>query len=157
MAEHGTLTRTSPRAPTVMVVDDDAVTLKLCAIYLEAAGYSVLTTAGSSEAQHLCDTYPAKIDLIILDLMLYPPVVQIDHHTNTTPRVHGDKLLSILRQKRPLARVLLISATSLQTIGTRGMGRLVRQHPFLLKPFTREALLDKVQAILGPMPIPRNP
>jgi CheY-like chemotaxis protein len=149
MAEHGTITTGSPRTPTIMVVDDDAVTLKLCATYLEAAGYSVLTADGSSEAQHLCDTYRSKIDLIILDLLLYPPAVQMDHHTNTRPRVHGDKLLSILRMKRPLARVLLVSATPPQTIGARGMGRLVRQHPFLQKPFTRDVLCEKVQQLLA--------
>lgn len=149
MAEDASRNDAAPRTPTILVVDDDAVTLKLCATYLEAAGYSVLTADGSSEAQQLCDTYPLKIDLIILDLLLYPPAVQIDHHTNTRPRVHGDKLLSILRMKRPLARVLLVSATSLQTIGSRGMGRLVRQHPFLQKPFTRDVLCEKVQQLLA--------
>jgi CheY-like chemotaxis protein len=149
MTGRGPLDMTNPRTATILVVDDDAVALKLCATHLETAGYTVLTAAGSTEAQDLCDTYPAKIDLIILDLMLYPPTVEIDHHANPKPRVHGDKLVPILRMKRPRARILLVSATSLWTLGGRGMGRLVRQYPFLPKPLTRQVLLEKVQELLA--------
>lgn len=46
---------------------------------------------GSAEAQATCEVYPTKIDLIVLDALLYPPAVDIDHANNVMPRVHGDK------------------------------------------------------------------
>jgi DNA-binding response OmpR family regulator len=64
-----------PRHPTILVVDDDPDMLSLCATQLGAAGFSVLTAVGSLEAQLISDRYPATIDLVLLDLLLYPPTV----------------------------------------------------------------------------------
>lgn len=142
-----------PRDPTVLVVDDDPDLLILCATHLWSAGYAVLMALGSAEAQEACDVYPGKIDLILMDLLLYPPVVDVDHARNLTPRVHGDKLLPILRLKRPLSRILLMSATSPWTLGGRGMSGIIRSYPFLPKPFTKQSLIEKVRDVLAnPLP-----
>ena len=73
--------------------------LTLCAVKLEAHGFSVLKAIGSAEADRLCAEHPAKIDLILIDVMLYPPEVQLDNHKNGSPRMRGDKLVPILRTK----------------------------------------------------------
>jgi hypothetical protein len=104
---------------------------------------------GSVEAQETCDIYPAKIDLILIDALLYPPAVQVDHPRNLTPRVHGDKLIPILRVKRPLSRILLMSASSPWTLGGRGMNGVIRSYPFLPKPFTKQSLVEKVRDVLA--------
>lgn len=147
----------SPEMPsrdlTVLVVDDDPDLLLLCATHLRSAGYAVLMALGSAEAQTTCDIYPTRIDLILVDVLLYPPAVYVDHDRNVTPRVHGDKLVTILRIKRPLSRILLMSATSPLSLGGRGMSGVLRAYPFLQKPFTKQSLLDKVREVMAsPLP-----
>ena len=60
------------RPSTILVVDDDPDILALCHPRLRAEGFEVLIATGSVEAQHICDIHPTKIDLIMLDVMLYP-------------------------------------------------------------------------------------
>lgn len=143
---------TTPKEPisstipqTVLVIDDDLDMLQLCATKLGAHGYSVLTAVGSVEAHRICTNYSKKIDLILLDLMLYPPSVQLDSSADAPPRMHGDKLWPMLRNKRPFSRLILMSASSPWRLGGRGMSALLRQYPFLQKPFTSDMLLDKVR------------
>ena len=78
--------------------------------------------------------------------MLYPPAVQLDTIKHAPPRVHGDTLLPILRAKRPLTPVMLMSARSPWKLGEHGMAGLLRQYPFLQKPFTGDLLLEEVRA-----------
>lgn len=142
------------RDRTILVVDDDPDMLLLCATHLRSAGYAVLMALGSAEAQATCEVYPTRIDLIVLDALLYPPAVDIDHDRNVTPRVHGDKLIPLLRIKRPLTRILLMSASTPWALGGRGMSSVLRVCPFLQKPFSKQALLGKVQEVLdSPLPM----
>ena len=140
---------TTPRPSTILIVDDDVEMLTLCAVKLEAHGFSVLKAIGSAEAHRLCTDHTGKIDLILIDVMLYPPVVQLDNLKNVSPRVHGDKLLPILRTIRPLTPIMLMSASSPWKLGGRGMAGVLRRYPFLQKPFTSDQLLEKVRAILA--------
>ena len=140
---------TTPRPSTILIVDDDVEMLSLCAVKLEANGFLVLKAIGSAEADRLCADHPAKIDLILIDVMLYPPEVQLDNLKNVSPRMHGDKLVAILRTKRPLTPIMLMSASSPWKLGGRGMAGVLRQYPFLQKPFTGDLLLEKVRAILA--------
>ncbi len=143
---------------TVLVVGDDPDLLILCATHLQSAGYAVLMALGSAEAQATCDVYPTRIDVIPIDVLLYPSTVDVDHDQNVTPRVHGDKLIPLLRMKRPLSRILLMSASSPWTLGGRGMRGVLRTYPFLQKPFTKQVLLDKVQEVLAsPLPVRSGP
>jgi hypothetical protein len=103
---------------------------------------------GSTEAVEICRTFGGKIDLILLDVLLYPPAVQMDTRAVEISRLHGDQLVAILRGKRPLSRILVMSATTPGRLGGRGMGWLTRQYPFIQKPFTADALLHTVQDVL---------
>ena len=145
----------SSRDVTILVVNDDPDLLLLCATHLRSAGYAVLMALGSAEAQATCEVYPTKIDLIVLDALLYPRAVDIDHDDNMMPRVHGDKLIPRLRIKRLLSRILLMSASKPWTLRRRGMHAILPAYPFLQKPFTKQALLDKVQAVLS-SPVPSS-
>ncbi len=146
------------RDRTILVVDDDSDLLLLCATHLRSAGYAVLMALGSAEAQATCEVYPTRIDLILLDALLYPPEVDVHHDRNVTPRVHGDKLIPLLRIKRPLSQFLIMSASNPWTLGGRGMQAVLRTYPFLQKPFTKQALLDKVYEVLAsPLPVLKPP
>jgi CheY-like chemotaxis protein len=138
---------------TVLVVDDDPDLLMLRSTHFRSAGFVVLLALDSAEAQATCDVYPTRIDLILLDVLLYPHAVAIDHDQNVTPRVHGDKLIPFLGINRPLSRILLMSASTPWTLGGRGMSRVLQVYPFLQKPFTKQTLLDKVrEALASPLP-----
>ena len=138
----------NPRA-TILIIDDDMDLLKLCAVKLQAQGFAVLTALGSTEAHRLCADHPGKIELILIDVMLYPPEVEIDSHHNPLPRMHGDKLLPLLRTKLPLTRLMLMSASPPFKLRERGMAKLLAQYPFLQKPFTGEVLVEKVRDALA--------
>ena len=143
----------TPQEHTILIVDDDPDLLLLCATHLRTAGYRVLMALGSTEAQATCDIYPMKIDLILIDLLLYPAAVDVDHDRNVTPRVHGDKLAAIVRTKRPFARILLMSSSTPWTLGGRGMSGVLQAYPFLPKPFTKQSLIDKTREVLAsPLP-----
>lgn len=137
----------APQDLTILVADDDPDLLLLCASHLPTAGYAVLMALGSTAAQATCDIYPIKIDLILIDVLLYPTRVDVDHDRNVTPRVHVDKLGAIVRTKRPLARILLMSASTPWTLGGRGMCGVLQVYPFLLKPFAKQFLIDKVAEV----------
>jgi CheY-like chemotaxis protein len=122
-----------PGDVTVLVVDDDPDLLLLCATHLRLAGYAVMMASGSVEAQATCDIYPTRIDLILVDVLLYPQAVDVDHDRNVTPRVHGDKLIPLLRIKRPLSRILLMSASTPWALGGRGMSGGPASLPLLAK------------------------
>jgi DNA-binding NtrC family response regulator len=143
----------SNRFPVIMVIDDDSDMLDLCAVLLRREGYSILRAQGSAEALEISETYPGKIDLMLVDMLLYPPAVQLDAQTNTRPRVHGDQLLLKLRNQRPLTRFVLMSAASRYRLSGRGMGGVLRQYPFLEKPFRPDDLLDVVRDALS-KPVP---
>ena len=54
-----------------------------------------------------------------------------------------------LRTKRPLTRLMLRSASPPSKLRNRGMTSLLRQYPFLQKPFTGTALIKKVEDVLA--------
>jgi hypothetical protein len=66
--------------------------------------------------------------------------------------VHGDKLIPLLRIKRPLSHILLMYASTPWALGGRGMNGGLRFYPFLQKPFTKQTLLDKVREVLRARP-----
>lgn len=138
---------------TVLVVEDDPIVLTLSTTRLGRAGYTVLRADGSVEAQAVCEGYPGQLDLILLDLVLYQPPLQLYGSINTWPRVHAETLLPMLRAKRPLSRILTMSASSAGESEGRGMGWIVRRYPFLKKPFTEDTLHVTVQDVLA-KPVP---
>jgi DNA-binding NtrC family response regulator len=136
-----------------LVIDDDVELQALCTTILGQAGYTLLRADGSAEALEVADRYPGPIHLMLLDLLLYPPDVQLDRRGITRPRVHGDQLLPMLRTKRPSSRILLMSASSPWRLAGRGMGPVLRQYPFLQKPFIPEVLRQTVQRVLDAPPV----
>jgi DNA-binding NtrC family response regulator len=143
---------TESRFPTILIIDDDPDLHVLCTTILGKAGHSMLRADGSTEALEIADRYPGMIHLILVDLLLYPPDVQLDRRGLSRPRVHGDQLVPMLRAKRPSSRILLMSAASPYRLAGRGMGPLLRHSPFMQKPFTPDGLLKTVHRVLDTAP-----
>jgi CheY-like chemotaxis protein len=119
--------------PTVMVVEPESGVRELIAEILELHGYRVLGARDGDEARALSLAEPEPIALVIADLLV--------------PGVAGDRLLQRLGPSRSGARVLYLSGDLENTAEEyRGLGP---GRGFLHKPFTVDALVQKVQEILG--------
>ena len=113
---------------TILVVDDEAMVLNVCARMLGRLGYEVLSAGGGKEAVELLRQHGAKISLVILDL--------------TMPEMSGAETYRALRDVLPGVKVLLSSGYSsdgqVQELLAEGCSG------FMQKPFDASTLSVKV-------------
>lgn len=140
---------------TVLAVDDDPDALKLCRLFLEKAGFSVLSAAGSSDALKICKSHEGPIHLLITDLVLPPPEFSFASGENEFPHVHGHELaVRALRMRKDL-HVILMSANIEKEL--LGYGIRAGALPFLPKPLDAQALVSLVNRTLdAPPPTPES-
>lgn len=136
---------------TILVVDDDPSMRLICVKTLRAAGFTVLEAEGSSESLKILATHQEPIDLLLTDLMLPPPDLQLTSTQNPYPRVHGHEVIQRALAAKKALRVILMSSLSDQE---RKAYRLVTDHvPFLQKPFSVETMMQLVHAVLAAAPL----
>ena len=116
-----------PRAPTILVVDDDATIGPWVRGALEPLGYVVLTTVDPNEAIRMGKDRPGDIDLLLVDVIM--------------PLMDGRKLAQRLRTLCPRLKVLCMSGYGLSDLEETGW-------PFLVKPFSMDELAQTVAAAL---------
>ena len=123
----------------LLVEDDDAVrlsTLKLlCRI-----GYTVLDAASPLEALRLVEHYPT-IPLLLTDVVM--------------PQMHGDELARRVKALHPAIKVIHMSGYTDDALLRDG--RLPHGDAFLAKPFTPDALMRTIRAVLDGPPSPNPP
>jgi CheY-like chemotaxis protein len=120
---------------TILVVDDEAQVLKVCARLLEKLGYEVLTAPGGRQAIELVRQHGAKISLVLLDM--------------TMPEMSGRQTYDTLQKLKPGIKVLLSSGYSIE-----GEAQALLDggcNGFIQKPFDVVALSAKVLGILQPI------
>jgi PAS domain S-box-containing protein len=127
-----------PREPvatptSVLVVEDEETVRTLLAKVLTRSGYTVFTAASAAEAAALVDDRQVVIDLLVTDVVL--------------SRESGRELAILVTRAQPHARVLYISGYTDDAVVRHGI--LTEQMPFLQKPFTAAALLEKVASIMA--------
>ena len=116
---------------TVLVVDDEEMVRSVTQQMLESAGYTVLVAEGGREALDLFDAHGAEIDVLVLDM--------------TMPDMNGGEVLTALGDRRQNVGVVLCSGYSESDVA----GRLTeRGFSFLQKPYSMQALLDRVRRVL---------
>lgn len=141
----------SPGSPTILVVDDDPSMLLLCSKILGQEGFTVLQAIGSTEALKMCTDYAAPIHVLLIDVLLPPPVLQLATEKNPFPRVHGHQLVDRVLAIQKESRVILMSAHSDKELAAHGVDR--RKFVFLRKPFTSEALVNTIREVLAGPPL----
>jgi two-component system, cell cycle sensor histidine kinase and response regulator CckA len=127
------VTFTPPDTTTVLVVEPEAGVRDLIGEILEIHGYHVLTARDADEAVAVCVRHHDPVALVIADLL--------------SPGVAGDGLLYRLGRGHAIPKAIYLSGDLQDTVEEyRGLdpGR-----GFLHKPFTVDALVHKVQAILA--------
>jgi two-component system, cell cycle sensor histidine kinase and response regulator CckA len=118
--------------PVVLVVDDEPLLLRLVTRMLEEAGhYRVIAATSALEALDLLAQLHPIPSLLLTDVRMTP--------------VDGPSLAKLVRQAYPTLPFLFMSGFSpdLQLPG-----------PFVRKPFTSEALLERIEQVLSAGPRP---
>jgi two-component system OmpR family response regulator len=125
--------------PDVLVVDDDADTLKLVTLILSRAGYRVLPIQRGSDA--LIQVAKSRPDIILLDIML--------------PDLDGFSVAQKMRtQMQDPPPILFFSARGSpeDQITSRTLG-----NGFLMKPVRLTTLLEAVRKVLEANPKKEEP
>jgi CheY-like chemotaxis protein len=122
--------REEPRGrETILLAEDVAPLRELAQSYLEELGYALLVADRASEALRLAAGHDGEIALLITDI--------------TMPEVSGTVLAEDLKRARPGIKVLFVSGYAEESIGLPGAGVA-----FLQKPFSLDALANKVRGLL---------
>ena len=114
----------------VLVVDDSEVVLAMARGALEARGYDVITAANGIEAnRYLFRQDPPSV--IVLDIMI--------------PLLKGDKVAKFIKENKRIKDIPILLFSSRPKDELQRMVTESGADGFLQKPFTDEALVQKVE------------
>ena len=126
---------------TILLVDDEADILAVAREVLEEQGYEILDALNAEEAVRVAAAHSGPIDLLLTDVIM--------------PGATGQDLALLLGLQRPDLRVLYMSSFAIIK-GQRQFAEvengLEPGAPIILKPFTSERLVEKVQEVLAAKP-----
>jgi two-component system, cell cycle sensor histidine kinase and response regulator CckA len=121
------------RGATILVVDDDPVTLTLAERTLRAQGYRVWTAGGAAEARQLLQELAGAVDLVLTDIAM--------------PGGLGTDLARQIGSTQRWVRVLLMSSYSREQLKSQGV--VVPDPHLLRKPFEPAQLLTRIEQALA--------
>ena len=121
-----TETRTLPR---IVIIEDDVVVTETLTLYLEHAGYSVVTTVDGREGLALARQ--PGVALVVLDLMI--------------PGLSGQQVCRTLRET---SRVPILMLTARTSEDDRVAGLEMGADDYVPKPFSPREVVARVQALL---------
>jgi two-component system, cell cycle sensor histidine kinase and response regulator CckA len=119
---------------TVLIVDDEQPVLDYVAKHLRDRGYNAITAISGEAALGMIEQQSLRPAMLIADLVL--------------PGMSGFALADAMREANPNLKTLFISGYTgaeyfrQMQVSTAGI-------PFLQKPFTPDALVQKVQELLS--------
>lgn len=120
-------------AGAVLVVEDEDSVRTVLARILEGMGYQVLEASRGEEALRLCESRKEPIQLLITDMAM--------------PRMKGQELARRIAAIHPEAHVLFMTGYAGNKVGAVDV--LERGASFISKPFTPDALGQKIREVLG--------
>ena len=118
---------------TVLVVEDDQAVRDLTVRMLNQLGYVVLAAVSGVEALAISKSYAGRISILVTDVLM--------------PHMSGRQVADDLLRTRPDMKVLYLSGYPESMVIHHGV--LDSAVEFLPKPFSREALGQKVREVLG--------
>ena len=121
------------RNETILVVEDDPAIRMLVEEILTSAGYNVLVAGTGDRAIQLADEYEGVIHLLLTDVVL--------------PNMGGKEIAGRVALVRPETKVLFMSGYTGNVADERE--NLEPGVEFLQKPFTPDALCEKIGGLLS--------
>ncbi len=125
---------------TVLVVEDQDVVREYTANALRAFGYSVISARSGEEALELAKRRAGPIDVLVTDVLM--------------PETNGWTVAKEMGKIRPETKIIFVSGYVDGFPG--GAGEMEFDAEFLQKPFSPEALADKVRRTLRKSPVART-
>jgi len=120
---------------TILLVEDDPSVRSITARILRRQGYIVVEVSRPSEARAFSELGD-EIDLLLTDLVM--------------PEISGIKLADELTLRRPGLRVLYMTGYAGAALSLGETDLLDPEERLIQKPFTSDALLDRVRAAMQP-------
>ncbi len=117
---------------TILVVEDEDAVRALVRRLLQSQGYQVLEATRGDEALTLCHRHKLPIHLALMDIIM--------------PQSNGQELSRRIRTIHPETRILFMTGYAGNKIGTIDV--LEKGAQFILKPFTADALSQKIRSVL---------
>jgi two-component system alkaline phosphatase synthesis response regulator PhoP len=124
----------------VLLVDDEAVIIKVVGKGLEAAGYEVLTAMDGEDA--MTKAQLGSPEVIILDLML--------------PKKSGFEVCSALKKDPRLARIPVIIFTGKGQEMDEKLCRELGANAYITKPHGSKEIIERIEALLAHV-LPEEP
>jgi len=117
---------------TVMIVDDMEGVRVVAQMFLEEAGYKVLTASGGQECLDLHSRSPDPIDVVVLDYFM--------------PQMDGAQTFAALKARDGNVRVILSSGL----LGNLRQSQLLQSgvSAILEKPYMPDQLVESVRSVL---------
>jgi DNA-binding response OmpR family regulator len=130
------LSETKPRAPTVLIADDDEATRLLLVQCFKTEGFTVVTASDGVEA---CSTSIAENpDVVLLDLLL--------------PRRDGYTVLLHFRAREATRNVPVVILSAESGEEHAEISRTLGAQAFVTKPFTPSGIVATVRELLSKNP-----
>jgi CheY-like chemotaxis protein len=122
------------RAPTILIVDDEALIRLVLSDYLKECGFKIVEAGSAAEAVEIIKQGSAKIDLVFSDVRM-------------PGQMDGIGLAKWVRENRSDLPVFLASGD----IGKTNIAReLCAEEPFFAKPYDLDAVANKIRhALVG--------
>jgi two-component system cell cycle sensor histidine kinase/response regulator CckA len=122
--------------PTILVVEDQTSLRRLVVRILQSGGFATLDAGRAADGLELVRERRGVLDLAIVDMVM--------------PGMSGLDLATDLDREYPSLKILYISGY----VDSIAADVIARRAPdcLLLKPFTRQALLDRVRMLLEMAP-----
>jgi PAS domain S-box-containing protein len=117
---------------TILLVEDDDQVRKLASRLLRHLGYNVIEASGAGEASRIFFEFRNDIDLLFTDVVM--------------PGMSGKQLSKLLGTTKPKLKVLFMSGYNEEI--TDRLGNLDQSTHFIAKPFSSNALSQKVRQVL---------
>lgn len=114
-----------------IVVDDSKAVRMILGRVLASVGYQVEEAANGVQAWALLSACPEAFALALLDWNM--------------PNVNGFQLLQQIRSDRRFASLVIIMVTTETELAHVSAALAAGANEYVMKPFTREILVDKIQ------------
>lgn len=118
----------------ILIVDDSAAMRRIEQKALEPAGWTVETASTAEEALTKLSELP-RCDLLLTDWHM--------------PGIGGLELVRAVRRDVRLAELRVLMVTSDSVLNSVELAIDAGANDFVMKPFTQDALLERVAAVMG--------